>query len=145
MKRILLTLCILVASAAAVSAQTGLVTTQILKSDCDAYIAGEDNGKTSYDSETQAQGSQRCLGYVKGYMDESSDEMRWKDTGRTEVVVIVWQTVTADQMIRVFVKYVTANPETLNRAAAETLIISASIPGLLKWMPVEKALKPGSN
>ena len=108
------------------------ITTETLVADCKDYVKAQDNGKTTYDSSTQAQAASRCIGYVKGFMDESQGEA-FARSGSNIVLVGTWQNITADQEIRVFVKYVVANPESLNKDAVFTLRESADSAGLYKY------------
>ena len=107
------------------------VTTETLIVDCKGYVQAQDNGKTTFDNNEQAGQSNRCIGFVAGYMDEAAGELqRDKDN---KLSTGNWQNVTADQVIRVFVKYVNANPEALNKAAVFVLWYSAYKAGLYAY------------
>src|ERR1700733_598785 len=85
--------------------EDGSKAAQEVKADCDQYIVGSDNGKTTYDSIDQHLASNRCVSYFQGVMGESSGEMFWEDTEHTKLDRGAWDHVNPDQMIRVFVKY----------------------------------------
>jgi CTP:molybdopterin cytidylyltransferase MocA len=94
--------------------------TAALKTDCDFYVtAGVDSGIAAT----------FCAGYVlaftqmeEGYTVQTTDgpvyQYSWADG------------VTADQVIRVFVKYVNDHPELLNKSAIETLLRATGDTGL---------------
>lgn len=110
------------------------VTTETLIADCKGYVQAQDNGKTTFDSNEQAGQSNRCIGFVAGYMDEATGELQ-RDK-HNKLSTGNWQNVNADQVIRVFVKYVNANPETLNKSAVFVLWYSAYKAGLYAYTPV---------
>ena len=111
------------------------IKTETLITYCKAYVQAEDNGKTTFDSNVQANGYNRCFGFVEGYMEESNGELAYADKTHTKLVTGNWQSVTPDQMIRVFVKYVSDNPEALNKEAVFVLWYSAMKAGLYAYTP----------
>jgi len=120
-----------------------ILSTETLVADCKDYVKAQDNGKTTYDNNEQAGASNRCIGFVKGFMDESSGQLYFADDSHKKMVIGDWQSVTPTQEIRVFVKYVIDNPEILNRNAVETLWVSAYKAGLYTTTPVP--VKPVDN
>ena len=113
----------------------GILTAATLQTNCDHYVAGADNGKSTFDSPEQKQGYDFCLGFVGGVMNEMAAEIFWVDSQRTAVAVGQWDDVTPDQMIRVFLKYVKSNPESLNKPACIILRTAAENSGLYKETP----------
>lgn len=78
------------------------------------------------------------------FMDEAQYEMVYADTAHTKLSIGSWETdVKPDQVIRVFVKYVSSNPETLNKAAVSVLWLSAVKSGLYKYTAVP--IRPTEN
>jgi hypothetical protein len=112
-------------------------TADVVATDCKAYIAGQDNGKTTYDNFEQGIQANRCLGYIAGFVDESTYELFFVDEAHVKTAKGQWQQNTkVDQVIRVFVKYVQANPETLNKEAVDILRLSAVKAGIYIYVTV---------
>lgn len=106
-------------------------TTETVITDCKAFVTAQ------YDSTDQALAINRCFGYVAGFMDEAQYEMIYADTAHTKLSIGSWEAeVKPGQVIRVFVKYVSDNPETLNKPAVFVLWLSAVKSGLYKYADV---------
>jgi Ssp1 endopeptidase immunity protein Rap1a len=131
MKACLITLAIGLSTLTAL-AQEGLTKTQELKNDCDAYVAVQDQH-----DDGQARAADRCLAFVDGVMDESTGEMFFEDDTRTALVIGTWQGVTLNQQIRVFIKYVNANPGVMSKPAVQVMLKSAAAAKLYSLEPCE--------
>jgi hypothetical protein len=113
-----------------------LTKTETLVSDCKMWIQAADNGKSTYDSDAQGYAATRCTWFVVGFIEESAGELVFADDTHKKMSTGNWQDVTASQVIRVFVKYVTDNPDTLNKSAVAVLWLSAVKSRLYAYTPV---------
>lgn len=114
---------------------------QTLKADCDAYIAVSDNvahGNLHAKSVDQISMGLQCMRFVAGYMNESAEELWWKDSRHKSIVVGSWrQDVTTDRMIRAFIDYASPDVEKSNLASILILRFSAEAGGLYTYKPAQ--------
>ena len=73
-------------------------------------------------SEEEAVQSLYCVGYVAGFLDSMSITV--SVTGGRQSVCLPQRGITNDQAIRIFVKYLRENPQTLHESGRMSLYIS---------------------
>lgn len=106
-------------------------TTAAQKQQCDLYVA------PTHDQKTDAQGNY-CYAYIRGVKDAMDGDLAWADDTHKKIVIGNWADgVTADQLIRVFVKFVNENPEALNKPASITVRQSAEAAQLYSYATVQ--------
>lgn len=108
---------------------------ETLMTDCKAYVQAQDNGKPNYDSKAQEDSSNICIGFVSGYMEEAAGELIL-DKAHNRLQTCDWQNVNTNQVIRVFVKFVDATPELLNKEAVVVLWASSIKAGAYACTPI---------
>jgi len=127
------TLAILVAVLACSAFAT--TSTDTLNALCIQYIAQPD---------TPTPSNMGCMSYVKGVTEEMDGELVTID-GQKYATGNWAENVSFGQVIRVFVKYVTANPETLNKPAFLTIRASAVASGLYAYTAFKAPVIPSNN
>ena len=88
---------------------------------CGAAVKQADGGRLSDDETVQ---SLYCIGYVSGFLDAMSVTV--STTGGRQNVCLPQRGITNDQAIRVFVKFLRENPQTLHESGRMSLYISLS-------------------
>ena len=84
-----------------------------------------------------------CLSYASGVVDESAFELFSKDG---KYFVGGWADgATTNQAILVFMKYITANPEALNKPAAIVFRWASISAGLYIYVPYKAPMVPSTN
>ena len=121
------------------------VDSSTMRDQCITYIAQKDNGKTTWDGIQQATEAMNCLGFANGFMDEAIGEIVPDVAGSDNFVVGYWGTIKPDQLIRVFVKYVNANPELLNQPAVIVMRKCAVQAGLYTFTPLKRKASATAN
>jgi hypothetical protein len=127
---------------------SGTLKVPSLKSDCNVYIAVEDNGKTTFDSAAQVAPYNRCLGYVKGMADEMAGEIFIGTVGTPSGTVYTGQwngSGDINQVIRVFVKYVNEHPDMLDKEISLVFRTSVDSIGLYTYTKRPKSIVPSDN
>jgi len=103
-----------------------------LKTNCDAYVIADAGGALNPDE------IGFCIGYVIAFT-ETAQGTTVQDTGT--ISEFHWADgVSADQVIRVFLKYVNNHPEVLNKGAITSLILATGEVGLWTSTPVAKPI-----
>ena len=136
MKRILVVLAMFLATfAVTCSADT---TAQELRTNCIQLIISED--KPSFDTYDQAVKSHQCLGYVIGVAEEMTGELVWEGPGSTKIMIGNWQKdATFIQIVKVFVAFVDAHPEFLDKPAVLVIRLSAQVADLYQLKAARQA------
>jgi hypothetical protein len=131
MKSILSVGIVLLAATFAIGQDDAPKSTAAEKHHCDSYVLPErTTSQQSWEHDV-------CIAYLRGMKDVMEGELAWQSSTSKTIVVGNWaEGVTTDQLVRVFVKFVNANPETLNKPAIETLRQSAEAASLYTYAPV---------
>ena len=86
---------------------------------CGAAVKEQDGLKVS---DQEAIESLWCIGYVSGFLDSMS--ITQSSAGGRKVICLPQQGITNEQAIRIFVKYLRDNPQTLHETGRMSLFIA---------------------
>jgi hypothetical protein len=129
MKSLLIVFLCIVASGSALAAP---ISTTALKADCDAYVRFDQSQQPTF-------GASYCMGYVLAFTEAAAGDMGRNPDGT--FFECNWADgVSADQVTRVFIKYVNDHPESLNKRALETLWRATAESGLRTATPLAKTI-----
>jgi len=135
MNRVIFTLILLVG----LSGMAVAGTTSDLQTICNHYAMAPASADFSNDTTSVA-----CFMYVRGVAEEMAGEIVISPDNK--YVVGLWADgVSNDQVIRVFIKYVAANPETLNKPAFFIVRYAAVAAGLYSYTPYKAPIVPSNN